>query len=116
MSQTPNAANAVIGIDIGKNSFRVVGHDERGAIVLQKWSLVAGLSVPDPVDPFPARDSEIPSSLSLGIRTRSARLTDATGPIKARGRSKPGKFPVFFPVSSELVAETSSQVTASSAS
>jgi transposase len=30
---------AVIGIDIGKNSFHVVGLDERGAIVLrQKWS------------------------------------------------------------------------------
>jgi len=39
MSQTLNAAIAVIGIDIGKNSFHVVGHDERGAIVLrQKWS------------------------------------------------------------------------------
>ena len=35
MSQTI----AVIGIDIGKNSFHVVGHDARGAIVLrQKWS------------------------------------------------------------------------------
>ena len=30
---------AVIGIDIGKNSFHLVGQDERGAIVLrQKWS------------------------------------------------------------------------------
>jgi len=39
MSQTPNNAIAVIGIDIGKNSFHVVGHDARGAIVLrQKWS------------------------------------------------------------------------------
>jgi len=39
MSQTPNTAIAVIGIDIGKNSFHVVGLDERGAIVLrQKWS------------------------------------------------------------------------------
>src|SRR6202167_4110758 len=39
MSQTPNTAIAVIGIDIGKNSFHVVGHDARGAIVLrQKWS------------------------------------------------------------------------------
>lgn len=39
MSQTPNTAVAVIGIDIGKNSFHVVGHDVRGAIVLrQKWS------------------------------------------------------------------------------
>jgi hypothetical protein len=39
MSQTPNTVIAVIGIDIGKNSFHVVGHDARGAIVLrQKWS------------------------------------------------------------------------------
>src|ERR1700726_2590758 len=39
MSQTPNTAIAVIGIDIGKNSFHVVGHDARGAVVLrQKWS------------------------------------------------------------------------------
>jgi hypothetical protein len=29
MSQTPNTAIAVIGIDIGKNSFHVVGHDAR---------------------------------------------------------------------------------------
>jgi transposase len=29
----------VVGIDIGMNSFHIVGHDERGAIVLrQKWS------------------------------------------------------------------------------
>src|SRR5436305_6667495 len=39
MAQTPNAAIAVIGIDIGKNSFHIVGLDARGAIVLrQKWS------------------------------------------------------------------------------
>src|SRR5436190_22164159 len=39
MSQTINSGVAVVGIDIGKNSFHVVGHDERGAIVLrQKWS------------------------------------------------------------------------------
>ncbi len=39
MSQIPNTVIAVIGIDIGKNSFHVVGHDARGAIVLrQKWS------------------------------------------------------------------------------
>ena len=31
MSQIPNTAIAVIGIDIGKNSFHVVGHDARGA-------------------------------------------------------------------------------------
>jgi transposase len=39
MSQPAQAAIAVIGIDIGKNSFHVVGHDDRGTIVLrQKWS------------------------------------------------------------------------------
>jgi transposase len=39
MSQKLNAAITVIGIDIGKNSFHIVGHDHRGAIVLrQKWS------------------------------------------------------------------------------
>src|SRR5215204_3769402 len=39
MSEKPNKAIAVIGIDIGKNSFHIVGHDDRGAIVLrQKWS------------------------------------------------------------------------------
>jgi transposase len=39
MPENLNAAVAVIGIDIGKNSFHVVGLDQRGAIVLrQKWS------------------------------------------------------------------------------
>ena len=39
MSQTLNSKIAVIGIDIGKNSFHVVGQDRRGALVLrQKWS------------------------------------------------------------------------------
>jgi transposase len=39
MPEKLNAAVAVIGIDIGKNSFHIVGLDQRGAIVLrQKWS------------------------------------------------------------------------------
>src|SRR5262245_31116845 len=39
MSQTLKTLVAVIGIDIGKNSFHLVGQDGRGAIVLrQKWS------------------------------------------------------------------------------
>jgi len=39
MPETAQKAIAVVGIDIGKNSFHVVGQDERGAIVLrQKWS------------------------------------------------------------------------------
>jgi transposase len=39
MSRKLNTTIAVIGIDIGKNSFHVVGLDQRGAIALrQKWS------------------------------------------------------------------------------
>ena len=39
MAKTFETTVAVIGIDIGKNSFHVVGLDRRGAIVLrQKWS------------------------------------------------------------------------------
>jgi transposase len=39
MSQKLSTAIAVIGVDIGKNSFHIVGLDDRAAIVLrQKWS------------------------------------------------------------------------------
>ena len=31
-----DAAIAVVGMDIGKNSFRVISHDARGAIVLRQ--------------------------------------------------------------------------------
>ena len=41
MSQKINARVGVVGVDIGKNSFRIVGQDYRGEIVLrQKWSQV----------------------------------------------------------------------------
>jgi transposase len=36
MFQTLNTTIAVVDIDIGKNSFHIVGHDERGAIVLRQ--------------------------------------------------------------------------------
>ena len=38
MSSKVNSAVAVIGIDIGKNSFHVIGQDKRDAIIRQKWS------------------------------------------------------------------------------
>src|SRR3954454_3972671 len=39
MSQKHSSEVAVIGIDIGKNSFHLVGQDRGGALVLrQKWS------------------------------------------------------------------------------
>ena len=38
MPATAHSRIAVVGIDIGKNSFHIVGLDRRGAIVLrQKW-------------------------------------------------------------------------------
>ncbi len=33
-----NSTIALIGIDIGKNSFHVVGHDERGAIMSRDFT------------------------------------------------------------------------------
>ena len=45
MSEKLNSAIAVIGIDIGKNSFHLVGQDRRGSIVLrQKWFARPGRS------------------------------------------------------------------------
>jgi transposase len=39
MSEKHSSVIAVIGVDIGKNSFHVVGLDGRGAVALrQKWS------------------------------------------------------------------------------
>jgi len=39
MSQKLDTSPAVIGIDMGKNSFNITGQYQRGAIVLrQKWS------------------------------------------------------------------------------
>ena len=37
MSQTLKTAIAVVGIDIGKNSFHVVGLDQRGAAEVVAW-------------------------------------------------------------------------------
>jgi transposase len=36
MPATAHTAIAVVGIDIGKNSFHIVGLDDRGAIVLRQ--------------------------------------------------------------------------------
>jgi len=54
MAEDTSGVTVVIGIDIGKNAFHVVGLDGRGAIVLrQKWSGTGGstagqyVAVPD---------------------------------------------------------------------
>ena len=72
MSQIPKTAIAVIGIDIGKNSFHVVGHDARGAIVLrQKWSrgqVEARLALPDRHGSLRRRTSPEPQTRIAGSR------------------------------------------------
>ena len=66
----PNPASnqiAIIGIDIGKNSFHIVGLDKRGAIVLrQKWSR----------GQVEARLANMPSCL-IGMKPASARIASA---------------------------------------
>jgi len=49
MSNKSIATVVTMGIDIGKNSFHVVGLDRRGAIVLrQKWSRDRRLAIVEP--------------------------------------------------------------------
>jgi len=60
MSNKTNATVATTSIDIEKNSFHVVGLDQRGAIVLrQKWSR----------GQVEARLANIPPCLAITIRT-----------------------------------------------
>ena len=89
MSQTTQSAVAVIGIDIGKNSFHIVGHDERAAIVLrQKWSrgqVETRLSNIDPV--HPPVDAEL-SLLAEAQRTLTCALSGGACAIE---RARPAR-------------------------
>jgi transposase len=61
--------SAVIGIDIGKNWFHVVGLDERGAMVLrQKWSR----------SQVEVRFANMPPCL-VGMEASSARIISVAG-------------------------------------
>jgi transposase len=61
---------AIVGIDIGKNSFHVVGLDEHGAIVLrQKWSR----------SQMEARFANMPPCLIGMEACASARIISAAG-------------------------------------
>jgi hypothetical protein len=63
---TSRAGIAVIGIDIGKNIFHVVGHDKFGAIVpRQKWSQGQG--------PSERRHGDLPTFQSTRPRTSPGR-------------------------------------------
>jgi hypothetical protein len=113
MSPKLNSEIAVIGIDIGKNSFHVVGLDRRGAIVLrQKWSrgqVEARLSnlprcarrkstqaAPKaPQRKRPCRSSAL--SLILTVRSLNSRTRAPTG---ARSVSSPPE--AFKPIQRQL--------------
>jgi hypothetical protein len=73
MSQKLNAAIAVIGIDIGKNSFHIVGHDHRGAIVLRQKLVTrpGGSCVPTPFRRLEPCDPDGLSLLGLVLLRRS---------------------------------------------
>src|SRR5712671_5956488 len=76
MSNKSTATVATMGIDIGKNSFHVVGFDEHGAIVLrQKWSraqvearFAANAAVPDRHGGLCRRASPEPQAASAWSR------------------------------------------------
>src|SRR2546425_12514133 len=77
MSQKLDTSPAVIGIDIGKNSFHIVGQNQRGAIVLrQKWSR-------GQVD-GPARQSAAVSDRHGCLRRRSSSQSHAKGTWSSR--------------------------------
>ena len=64
MSEKLKSTIAVIGIDIGKNSFHVIGQDRRGSLVLrQKWSR----------GQVEARLANLPQCL-IGMEPASARI------------------------------------------
>jgi transposase len=67
MSQKSSCGIAVVGINIGKNSFHVVGQDRRGAIIVrQRWSR----------GQVEARLANLPPCL-VGMRPASARIISA---------------------------------------
>ena len=63
MSQKLDTSPAVIGIDIGKNSFHIVGQNQRGAIVLRQTSIGSSSESWEP--------KTAPISLALSCRWRS---------------------------------------------
>ena len=79
MLQKLNNEIAVIGIDIGKNSFHIVGQDRRGAIVLrQKWSR----AVLRPVKAWPG---------SAAARCKPSATANLDGPCARRAFAPAGR-------------------------
>jgi CheY-like chemotaxis protein len=102
MSQKLSAAIAVIGIDIGKNSFHLVGRDPRGAIVL--GSHRRGGPTPDH-EVCRHQDRRLVRPSGTGPRPRSIGRSATTSSIRSvrscwSGASPCGK--VCIPLRSEL--------------
>jgi hypothetical protein len=87
MPKSASTQIAVIGIDIGKNSFHVVGHDKRGSIVLrQKWSR----------GQIEARLANLPPCLIDGCRSEVVRYVEVMD--GKFGRKKGDILSCMFPV------------------
>jgi transposase len=74
MPATSHSAIAIVGVDIGKNSFHVVGLDKRGAIILrQKWSRSGGITV--------FQHATLPGRLGSLRRCASSYACETAGPF-----------------------------------
>ena len=72
MPRSTNLAGATMGIDIGKNSFHIVGLDQRGAIVVrQRW-----------------RRSQIRARAQIGDCTASSKMGKGAGPHNHKARTR----------------------------
>jgi hypothetical protein len=80
MSQQLSMTIAVIGVDIGKNSFHIVGLDQRGAIVLSRGQVES-------------RFANMPPCLAIELGAPRAQAMarggqEAAAPQRARHRSR----------------------------
>jgi len=93
MSQSLNSAIAVIGIDIGKNSFHVVGLDDRGAVVRRAQAALAAASSCW-FDPFVVMTKEgAKKALTLLTAAALTLLSVASGYAQTGGYYGKGKAP-----------------------
>ena len=93
MAETPRTAVAAIGVDIGKNSFHVVGLDRRGAIVLRTKMVCQEFIARGRASPRPVVCSGIAGALTRpGSPNASSQLCVAATRLK-RMSAKPKKSP-----------------------
>jgi hypothetical protein len=73
MSQQTNPSISIVGIDIGKDSFHVVGLDQRGAIVLRQSGRIDGRSTDSNLGSTRPR-SGCTTTLAIALANKFARM------------------------------------------